>query len=61
LVQRNVPVTFMKPASEVINDTLDPNEQPRIMKAIPVHPEDAPKAAPPPAKRPTPVHKGKKG
>ncbi|MFL6527996.1 MAG: cell division protein FtsQ/DivIB [Chthoniobacterales bacterium] len=45
LVQRNVPVTFMKPASEVINDTLDPNEQPRIMKAIPVHPEDMPKAS----------------
>lgn len=43
LVQRNVPVTFMKPASEVINDTLDPNEQPRVMRAIPVHPQDAPK------------------
>lgn len=38
LVQRNIPVTFMKPASEVINDTLDPEETPRIMKAIPVHP-----------------------
>lgn len=37
LVARNVPVTFMKPASEVINDTIDPEEQPRIMKAIPVH------------------------
>jgi cell division septal protein FtsQ len=38
LVQRNIPVTFMKPASEVINDTLDPEETPRILKAIPVHP-----------------------
>jgi Cell division septal protein len=38
LVQRNIPVTFMKPASEVINDTIDPEETPRIMKAIPVHP-----------------------
>ncbi len=38
LVQRNVPVTFMRPVSEVINDTIDPEEQPRIMRAIPVHP-----------------------
>jgi cell division septal protein FtsQ len=36
LVQRNVPVTFMKPPAEVINDTIDPEETPRIMKAIPV-------------------------
>ncbi|OLD86286.1 MAG: hypothetical protein AUG81_11270 [Verrucomicrobia bacterium 13_1_20CM_4_54_11] len=42
LVQRNIPVTFMKTAAEVINDTLDPEETPRIMKAIPV--------APPPTK-----------
>jgi len=42
LVQRNIPVTFMKPAAEVINDTIDPEETPRIMKAIPV--------APPPVK-----------
>jgi cell division protein FtsQ len=39
LVQRNIPVTFMKPASEVINDTIDPEETPRIMKAIPLHPQ----------------------
>jgi cell division protein FtsQ len=38
LVQRNIPVTFMKPPAEVINDTIDPEETPRIMKAIPVHP-----------------------
>jgi hypothetical protein len=43
MVARNIPVTFMKPASEVINDTIDPQETPRIMKAIPVH-------SPPPAK-----------
>lgn len=69
LVQRNVPVTFMKPAAEVINDTLDPNEQPRVMKAIPVHPEDAPKAAPKGkagpqpfnTRRAVPVQKGRKG
>ena len=38
LVQRNIPVTFMKPPAEVINDTIDPEETPRIMKAIPVTP-----------------------
>ena len=41
LVQRNIPVTFMKPAAEVINDTIDPEETPRIMKAIPVAPSPA--------------------
>lgn len=51
LVQRNVPVTFAKPAAEVINETIDPDETPRIMKAIPVHPsgdqqKPAPVAAP---------------
>ena len=38
LVQRNIPVTFAKPASEVINDTINPQEQPLIMKALPVRP-----------------------
>jgi len=38
LVQRNIPVTFTKPAAEVINETIKPEEAPRIMKAIPVHP-----------------------
>jgi cell division protein FtsQ len=38
LVQRNIPVTFAKPAAEVINDTIQPEVTPRIMKAIPVHP-----------------------
>jgi hypothetical protein len=41
LVQRNIPVTFMKSAAEVINDTIDPEETPRIMKAIPVAPPAA--------------------
>jgi cell division protein FtsQ len=73
LVQRNVPVTFAKPAAEIINETIDPDETPRIMKAIPVHPGDGPKAAATPAprdrsgpqpfntRRAVPVHKGKKG
>ncbi|HEX4640971.1 MAG TPA: FtsQ-type POTRA domain-containing protein [Chthoniobacterales bacterium] len=38
LVQRNIPVTFGPNAVDVINDTLDPDAEPRIMKAIPVHP-----------------------
>ncbi len=37
LAQRNIPVTFTKPAAEVINETIKPAEAPRIMKAIPVH------------------------
>jgi cell division septal protein FtsQ len=35
LVQRNIPVTFGKPAAEVINETIDPNERPLVMKALP--------------------------
>src|SRR5207245_10734129 len=41
LVQRNIPVTFMKPPAEVINDTIDPEDTPRIMKAMPVPPPPA--------------------
>src|SRR5207249_10775620 len=37
LVQRNIPVTFVQPAASVINDTIEPAVEPRIMKAIPVH------------------------
>jgi cell division septal protein FtsQ len=37
LVQRNIPVTFAKPAAEVINETIKPEESPRVMKAIPLH------------------------
>src|SRR5437899_3216243 len=49
LVQRNIPVTFMKPPAEVINDTIDPEETPRIMKAIPVHPLASPAKSSAPA------------
>jgi len=39
LVQRNIPVTFGRNSIEVINDTIDPEgAEPRILKAIPVHP-----------------------
>jgi hypothetical protein len=37
LVQRNIPVTFVEPAASVINDTIEPAVEPRIMKAVPVH------------------------
>ncbi|MEP6822918.1 MAG: FtsQ-type POTRA domain-containing protein [Chthoniobacterales bacterium] len=40
LVQRNIPVTFAKPASQVINDTIDPEgEEPKILRAEPVNPQ----------------------
>ncbi len=48
LVQRNIPVTFAKPPVAVINDTIDPSVEPRILKAIPV--DQPTKAVPPPAK-----------
>jgi hypothetical protein len=38
MVQRNIPVTFGRNPVDVINETIDPDEEPRIMKAIPVHP-----------------------
>ena len=70
LVQRNIPVTFGRNAVDVINDTLDPDAEPRIMKAIPVHPlaknEPAPatsKARPsatPPARKAVPLQKFRK-
>jgi len=54
LVQRNVPVTFGRNAVDVINDSIDPEEEPRIMKAIPVHPLAKNETTPAPAKaRPT--------
>lgn len=37
MVQRNIPVTFTKSPVDVINETIRPDEQPRIMKAIPAH------------------------
>ena len=45
IVQRNIPVTFATPPAAVINDTIDPPVEPRILKAIPVRP--AKTAAPP--------------
>ncbi len=67
LVQRNIPVTFQKPATEVINETIQPDESPRVMKAIPVnagapksvaasappHPAKSKSATPAPRSRPT--------
>src|SRR6202011_4865705 len=50
LVQRNIPVTFAKPATEVINETIKPEESPRVMKAIPVHSAPKPSATPATAK-----------
>jgi len=46
LVQRNIPVTFAKPATEVINETIRPEESPRVMKAIPVQSAPKPSATP---------------
>jgi cell division protein FtsQ len=68
LVQRNIPVTFGRNAVDVINDTLDPDAEPRIMKAIPVHPlpNEAPaspknkSSAPPTVKKAIPVRKPRK-
>jgi cell division septal protein FtsQ len=37
VAQRNIPATFTSAAADVINDTLEPPVEPRIMKAIPVH------------------------
>jgi len=71
LVQRNIPVTFAKPAAEVINETIKPEESPRIMKAIsiPSPPKPAPSPSPakshaspspPPVRRALPVQPFKK-
>jgi len=72
LVQRNIPVTFAKSPAEVINETIKPEESPRIMKAIPVqasskrsaalaksHPAPSPTATPV-AKRALPLQPFKK-
>jgi cell division septal protein FtsQ len=61
LVQRNIPVTFAPRPVTVINDTIEPAVEPRIMKAIPVHPSEAvspapkarPSSKPPPRAIPT--------
>jgi hypothetical protein len=36
-VQRNIPVTFTDTPTAVINDTIEPLAEPRVLKAIPVH------------------------
>jgi POTRA domain, FtsQ-type len=41
VAQRNIPVTFTSPPSSVINDTVEPAVEPRIMKAIPVRAAEA--------------------
>ncbi|HEX8281635.1 MAG TPA: FtsQ-type POTRA domain-containing protein, partial [Chthoniobacterales bacterium] len=70
LVQRNIPVTFTKTPAEIINETIDPDgQEPKILRATPVHPGTkvdpafAPKtkaAAPEKARRATPVERGKR-
>jgi hypothetical protein len=55
LVQRNIPVTFAQHPAAVINDTIEPAVEPRIMKAIPVHaPEKTAPSAPKPRADSTP-------
>jgi cell division septal protein FtsQ len=55
LVQRNIPVTFQKSSTEVINDTIQPEESPRVMKAIPMNAAAKPMSATatPKPKKPT--------
>jgi len=67
LVQRNIPVTFAKSPTEIINDTIDPQEQPIVMKALPVRPQKSGNGSPksqtnpsPSIKRAVPIEKGKK-
>jgi cell division septal protein FtsQ len=50
LVQRNIPVTFTDTPTEIINETIEPAVEPRILKAIPVH-SPANAASPPPKAR----------
>jgi cell division septal protein FtsQ len=71
MVQRNIPVTFGRNAADIINETIDPDEEPRIMKAIPVHPlaknestASASKARPsatPAVRKAIPLQKKRKG
>jgi cell division septal protein FtsQ len=55
VVQRNIPVTFTDTPTAVINDTIEPPAEPRILKAIPVH--SRAKAASPPKAAATPIAK----
>jgi cell division septal protein FtsQ len=56
LVQRNIPVTFTDTPTEVINATIEPPVEPRILKAIPVH-SPAKRASPAPKESATPIAK----
>ena len=57
LVQRNIPVTFAPRPTTVINDTIQPAVEPRIMKAIPVDlPAKAASSAPKARAASTPHH-----
>ncbi|MGI9086706.1 MAG: cell division protein FtsQ/DivIB [Chthoniobacterales bacterium] len=63
MVKRNTPVTFAKLPSEVINETIDPEgEEPKILRATPVHPETAAKSKNSETKirRAFPVERGKR-
>ncbi len=51
LVQRNIPVTFAERPVTIINDTVEPAAEPRVLKAIPVHPSGR-DASPAPRPRP---------
>jgi len=47
LVQRNIPVTFTKSPTEIINETIDPEgEEPKILKAMPVRADGKPESPP---------------
>src|SRR2546425_8876277 len=47
LVQRNIPVTFAEGPATVINDTIEPAVEPRVIKAIPVHAPETPATSAP--------------
>jgi len=56
LVQRNIPVTFQKTAAEVINETIQPEQSPRVVRAIPLNAAPKSSATPAPnAKRAAPL------
>jgi len=57
IVQRNIPVTWAKPTVEVINETIQPEESARVMKAIPLTaaPKPVAKASRSKPRRPKPT------
>lgn len=57
LVQRNIPVTFTKTAATVINDTIDPEPTPKILKAVPAHSPARSTSTPAPVKKASPSPK----